>query len=71
MGGRNISKALEGCQFIFYNSLPCIWTYFIIFSYDGTGKCIIFMFLKMSKWVKNEQMGKNEQFGKYNEQMGK
>ena len=29
------------------------------------------MFLKISKWVENEQMGKNEQLGKYNEQMGK
>ena len=36
---------------IFYNSLPCIWTYFTIFSYVGNGKYIIFNFLKMSNWV--------------------
>ena len=24
MGGQNIYRALEGCQFILYNSLPCI-----------------------------------------------
>ena len=29
------------------------------------------MFLKMSKWVKNEQMDKNENMGKRNEQMSK
>ena len=64
MGGRKFFRALEGCQFILYNSLPCIWTYFTIFNYVGTGKHIIFKFLKMSIWVKNEQLGKNEQMGK-------